>query len=711
MIKTKRIRRSIIDLKKNYPEEFGRFIVSLKSLMESDDWFRITGIHGVQFKEDDPYILCPTDPGVVSKLTGFKEPMYCPHGVNEFLAWHTVYLLEFEYMLNKYNKSINKEFISLPWLDLSNIINEDVNFIVEPTITIIFDSIKQTIPNPLYQGYIYKKNNLTVTKRRGWICPKRFFQKNIMNYVHQELMNSFHITNYESLSSTNINKTRNTVTNSVSLETPHGTCHITTGGIGGSMSNIHTAAFDPIFWLHHCNIDRFFYLWMEKNTNNFTKYLSSDEILQETLELKLAPFFPNQNNLINTDNFIKYKFGWENNSNTYIKIKDIINLEKLNYTYESIVIKQNITWEPIFVELVGIPIPIEPIMFNLFIIPNNIDFERLGDDEKENYLAGNASWFGINRTDTYCERCNNTRTNININISNYFLSNNINKKNIYDYNIILNGHGLSIEDANGKYKIYTENELVRDGVVKVILDEHDFILNKDFKFDEKSVHTKIFQSIVKKLNKLNYGIELNTDWNEIVKIKNKFESDWKMTFEHLIKLKPLDFITKDSNNYQIIYIKNFIIKNYLNKNKFTIDYIITENFTSDYNKKIIKCIDEWNSLMLINDIFITFNQITTQNINFNNCLIKFDFISIDGEYQVCGNTYSSITNSNMINIDIDKDENYKIEGLFELIVKHELGHAFGLDHSRSSDSIMYPFINNLNKLVSTIEIKNIINSN
>lgn len=40
MLENKRIRRNIIDLKINYPEEFGKFIITLKSLMESDDWFR-----------------------------------------------------------------------------------------------------------------------------------------------------------------------------------------------------------------------------------------------------------------------------------------------------------------------------------------------------------------------------------------------------------------------------------------------------------------------------------------------------------------------------------------------------------------------------------------------------------------------------------------------------------------------------------------------
>jgi hypothetical protein len=42
-------------------------------------------------------------------------------------------------------------------------------------------------------------------------------------------------------------------------QTPHNVIHVM---IGGLMSDPDTAALDPIFWLHHCNIDR---LWMEWN--------------------------------------------------------------------------------------------------------------------------------------------------------------------------------------------------------------------------------------------------------------------------------------------------------------------------------------------------------------------------------------------------------------------------------------------------------------
>ena len=45
-----------------------------------------------------------------------------------------------------------------------------------------------------------------------------------------------------------------------SLEgTPHAAVHVS---ISGWMGSVPTAAQDPIFWLHHCNIDRLWNLWL-----------------------------------------------------------------------------------------------------------------------------------------------------------------------------------------------------------------------------------------------------------------------------------------------------------------------------------------------------------------------------------------------------------------------------------------------------------------
>lgn len=48
--------------------------------------------------------------------------------------------------------------------------------------------------------------------------------------------------------------------------TPHGAVHV---GVGGLMGSFNTAALDPIFWLHHANIDRIWEIWrtMPDRTN------------------------------------------------------------------------------------------------------------------------------------------------------------------------------------------------------------------------------------------------------------------------------------------------------------------------------------------------------------------------------------------------------------------------------------------------------------
>lgn len=43
---------------------------------------------------------------------------------------------------------------------------------------------------------------------------------------------------------------------------PHNVLHGRIGGNGGWMADPDTAAFDPIFWLHHCNIDRLWEEWL-----------------------------------------------------------------------------------------------------------------------------------------------------------------------------------------------------------------------------------------------------------------------------------------------------------------------------------------------------------------------------------------------------------------------------------------------------------------
>ena len=161
-IQNKRI--DIIDLKKN-PEQFGRFVMALKTLEESDDWYRICGIHGDTFKPNDSAVVCATDPKVVAKLSETGEPFYCKHSVYSFIAWHTPYVYQFELLLNKYNQS--KEYISLPYIDLTNFTN-DYSFMNEEFITIEYEGEKKTIENPLAFANYYVDGVKTKTTRNGY---------------------------------------------------------------------------------------------------------------------------------------------------------------------------------------------------------------------------------------------------------------------------------------------------------------------------------------------------------------------------------------------------------------------------------------------------------------------------------------------------------------------------------------------------------------
>lgn len=49
---------------------------------------------------------------------------------------------------------------------------------------------------------------------------------------------------------------------------PHGSMHMAVGGLTGWMGAFNTAPLDPIFWLHHCNIDRLWEVWLKRDPSH-----------------------------------------------------------------------------------------------------------------------------------------------------------------------------------------------------------------------------------------------------------------------------------------------------------------------------------------------------------------------------------------------------------------------------------------------------------
>ncbi|KAI3326155.1 Di-copper centre-containing protein [Xylariaceae sp. AK1471] len=93
----------------------------------------------------------------------------------------------------------------------------------------------------------------------------------------------------------------------LSLEFVHNNIHNWTGGMDayvGHMSEPLVAAFDPIFWMHHSNVDRLFAIWQALNVNNKSNWFDeASEQLEDdgnwyiktgaidTPQTPLAPFF------------------------------------------------------------------------------------------------------------------------------------------------------------------------------------------------------------------------------------------------------------------------------------------------------------------------------------------------------------------------------------------------------------------------------------
>jgi len=193
---------------------------------------------------------------------------------NLFLPWHRAYLLYFEKAIRDQSPPTPK--VGLPWWNWSQPQAVPQAFSV---------ATAGGQPNPLFRARIVNANP-SINR-----MTRRFPGQNVPGSLPtpaqvQSLLNLNQFTDF---------------TNQV--EGIHDGVHGWTGGnnqvVGGDMGSIATAAWDPIFWSHHCMIDRLWYLWQLKHgVNNITPAL---------LPMVLQPFG--------------------------LKVQDVLSITQLGYTY------------------------------------------------------------------------------------------------------------------------------------------------------------------------------------------------------------------------------------------------------------------------------------------------------------------------------------------------------------------------------------------
>lgn len=57
------------------------------------------------------------------------------------------------------------------------------------------------------------------------------------------------------------------------------------GWVGGTMGNVGYAAFDPVFWAHHCMIDRIWWLWQQQGRMNAVPFPGWEDLVLEPFNL------------------------------------------------------------------------------------------------------------------------------------------------------------------------------------------------------------------------------------------------------------------------------------------------------------------------------------------------------------------------------------------------------------------------------------------
>lgn len=173
-------------------------------------------------------------------IHGLPLPMYCQHGNILFLPWHRAYLYLFEKSLQD-----QVEGVTLPWWDWTSADSH--------TEGVPASYSQSTADNPLQSGQV-AINASDIDQLRQQF-PGVMSDGDEPTTVRDpgppaDLPQATTIDSVLTASTFADFSTR--------LENVHNDVH---GWVGGSMSMIPIAAYDPVFWAHHTMIDRLWYLW------------------------------------------------------------------------------------------------------------------------------------------------------------------------------------------------------------------------------------------------------------------------------------------------------------------------------------------------------------------------------------------------------------------------------------------------------------------
>jgi tyrosinase len=210
-------------------------------------------------------LLKPTDPVPVD-LTNKTYGNQCQHGSWYFLSWHRGYLAAFEAIVAAKVKELTGDAWALPYWNYLDSGNPNARHLPD---ALLADTLPNGDPNPLKK---YPRRPGLTALQPG---PRDAFSLDALAENDFVVGNDGSIGFGGGITGDFVQFAQWTG----DLENnPHNTVHRLVGGQDGFMVDPRLAGLDPIFWLHHCNVDRLWEAWMRapgKTMVNDPRWLGS----------------------------------------------------------------------------------------------------------------------------------------------------------------------------------------------------------------------------------------------------------------------------------------------------------------------------------------------------------------------------------------------------------------------------------------------------
>jgi hypothetical protein len=168
---------------------------------------------------------------------------HCVHGTEAFPGWHRLYMLDFEASLQRSDRALGEDGrIALPYWDW--LAGEEVpSYVLNNWSSLPEGLLPQGVRGPKITRASQQEIKATL-RRYGTVA------------LAMDALNNLDHTQFASRGGE-----RSAVTGRTSIEVPHDDVHI---AVQGAMGTVKWAAFDILFWLHHCNVDRLYETYLSK---------------------------------------------------------------------------------------------------------------------------------------------------------------------------------------------------------------------------------------------------------------------------------------------------------------------------------------------------------------------------------------------------------------------------------------------------------------